>query len=102
MTRRKGDVWDKKLGGVRLLSEQCSTCVGRPGNLMRLGPGRLAEIVTENVAADGYLICHQTLPYGGHGRPGEALCRWFYDHYPTTFVQVMTRLGAMREVDPPA
>lgn len=101
MTRR-GDVWDEELGGVRVLSDMCATCILRPGNLMHLEPGRLQDMVTEARQAEGYIICHRTLPYGGHGQPGEALCRGFYDRFSTQFTQVMSRLGAMREVPPPA
>lgn len=96
-----GDVWDGELGGVRLLAEQCSTCIGRPGNLMQLQPGRLRDMAESAVRGEGYITCHQTLKYGAHPDAGEALCRWFYDHYSTQFTQVMTRLGAMREVPPP-
>jgi hypothetical protein len=96
-----GDVWDEELGGVRLLSAQCSSCIGRPGNLMALKPGRLQDMVDSAKAGEGYITCHQTLKYGAHPDAGEALCRWFYDRYSTAFTQVMTRLGAMREVAPP-
>lgn len=36
----RGDsVLDRKTCQLRVLREQCSTCVGRPGNLMHLRPG---------------------------------------------------------------
>lgn len=98
---RGGDVWDEELGGVRLLSRQCASCIGRPGNLMQLKPGRLQDMVDSATAGEGYITCHQTLRYGANPHAGEALCRWFYDRYSTRFTQVMSRLGAMREVDPP-
>jgi hypothetical protein len=98
---RKGDTWDAELGGVRLLARQCSTCVFRPGNLMHLKPGRLKALVEENRRRDSYLVCHQTLRDGEHPKAGEALCRGFYDlPDPTTFIQIMSRLGAFREVEP--
>lgn len=106
MTGRKGDVWDHALGGVRVLREQCSTCIYRPGNAMHLTPGRVREMTDLARASDGYVICHQTI--GGAEYPanigtrGEALCRGFYDlPKPTAFIQIMGRLGAFREVDPP-
>jgi hypothetical protein len=99
---RKGDTWDQELGGVRLLSEMCATCVGRPGNPMHLEPGRLAELVAVNRRQESYLVCHATLRDGQHPQAGEALCRWFYDlPRPTAFIQIMRRLGAFREVPPP-
>lgn len=99
MTARRGDTWDAGLGGVRLLSAQCSTCVFRPGNLMRLKPGRLKDLVESNRAAGSYLVCHATLR-DVHPR-GEALCRGFYDlPDPTTFIQIGQRLRWFREIDP--
>jgi hypothetical protein len=80
----------------------CGTCVGRPGNLMSLDPGRLAELVAVNRARESYLVCHATQRDGLHPQAGEALCRWFYDlPRPAAFIQVMRLLGAFREVDPP-
>lgn len=96
-----GQVWDAGLGGVRLLAEQCATCIYRPGNPMHLAPGRLADITSSARAGDGYVICHDTLPYGEHPEAGEALCRGFYDKFSTRFTQVGDRLGWWREVPPP-
>lgn len=67
-------------GKVHVLAEQCSTCVFRGGNLMHLAPGRVKELVTDNVEADSALQCHQTLPYSDKDRPG-AVCRGFFDAY---------------------
>lgn len=94
---------------VQVLSEQCATCVFRPGNLMRLEPGRLRELVDANLAAGALLVCHDTLPYGDHPEAGEAMCRGFWDRYgPRTNVwRVMERLAAVygkpwwEEVPPP-
>jgi hypothetical protein len=97
----KGNVWDKDLGGVRLLSGQCATCIYRPGNPMRLEPGRLQDITASAREADGYVICHDTLSYGEHPETGEALCRGFYDAYQTRFTQVGDRLSWWREIPPP-
>lgn len=101
MKAHKGDTWDRDLGGVRLLSRQCSTCIYRPGNLMRLRPGRLKDITEENRRAQSYLVCHQTLRDGAAPSAGEAVCRGFYDRFSTTFTQVGDRLRWWREVTPP-
>lgn len=62
-------------------TEKCGTCVFRPGNPMRLGPGRLAEIVAHNREAGAALICHKTT----HGRAArEVVCRGWWDAYPDT------------------
>lgn len=87
-----------------LLSDQCSTCVFRPGNPMRLRPGRLRELVRDNLAAGALLVCHQTT-YGQ--TPEEAMCRRFWDRYRgrANVYRVMQRLtGGQRwweEVPPP-
>lgn len=67
-------------GAVHVLNDRCTTCVFRPGNLMSLQPGRLAQLADDNIAADSALTCHQTLPYGGYDAP-PAVCRGFYDAY---------------------
>lgn len=66
-------------GRPQALAEKCSTCVFRPGNPMHLAPGRLAALVTANVAAGALLTCHQTLTYGTHPEIGGAACRGFLD-----------------------
>jgi hypothetical protein len=91
-------------GRPRVLSDQCSTCIGRPGNLMKLNPGRVKGMVQSAVTSGGGIICHQTLPYGDHPDFGGALCRWFYDHYGhlSNGIRIAERLGGLAEVDPPA
>ena len=91
-------------GRPRVLTEQCSTCIGRPGNLMHLQAGRLREMVAGGLA-DGSqgIICHQTLGYGDHQNFGGALCRWFYDTYgpQNNFIRCIERIGGFTEVEPP-
>ena len=88
----------------RLLARQCATCVLLPGNLMRLRPGRLREMVTEALQQGSQgIICHDTLSYGPHPDFGGALCRGFYDAYgpQSNFIRVIERIGGFTEVDPP-
>jgi len=87
----------------RLLTEQCSTCVFRPGNLMHLREGRLHDLVNENLRAGAALTCHQTLSYGEHPDFGEAVCRGFYDAVGprSQIVRIVERLGGYDEVPPP-
>lgn len=61
-------------------ADKCSTCVFRPGNLMHLTPGRVKELVDENVAQRGHLTCHQTLLYAQPTRMRPAICRGYADH----------------------
>lgn len=89
----------------RLMSEQCTTCVFRPGNLMHLSPGRLKELIGSNTGPEALgLVCHQTLSYGAHPETGAAFCRGFYDSYGhlANYIRIMERLGGFTEVDPPA
>jgi hypothetical protein len=96
--------FDHATGRPRLLSRQCSTCIGLPGNLMHLSPGRLRDMVRSALREGSQgIICHQTLSYGGNPAFGGALCRWFYDRYGylNGFIRVMGRLGGFTEVAPP-
>jgi hypothetical protein len=94
---------------VLVLSEQCATCVFRPGNPMHLARGRLKDLVDSNLAAGALLVCHDTLSYGAHPEAGEAMCRGFWDRYRerTNVWRVMERLSAAfgkpwwEEVPPP-
>jgi hypothetical protein len=91
-------------GRPQVLAGQCSTCIGRPGNLMRLNPGRVKGMVQSALNAGGGIICHQTLSYGDHPEQGGAVCRWFYDHYgrQSNGVRVQSRVGGgFREIELP-
>jgi hypothetical protein len=97
-------VIDPVTGKPRLLSEMCTTCVFRPGNLMKLRPGRLEELIRENTGPDAQgLHCHQTLEYGGNPDFGLAFCRGFYDGFRdlVNFFRICKRLGGFTEVNPP-
>jgi hypothetical protein len=88
----------------RLLSRQCSTCVGCPGNLMQLRPGQLKMLIEENTGPQAHgLVCHQTLTYGEHPGFGPAFCRWFWDTYGdlANYIRIVKRLDGITEVDPP-
>lgn len=84
-------------GKVHVCQEMCSTCVFRPGNLMKLQPGRLREMIAEACRNDGCIPCHQTLKsYGSQG--GNACCRGFFDRYPTQPLQIAERIGLIEYV----
>lgn len=68
-------------GRIHVLNERCSSCVFRPGNLMDLGIGRLADLVRSNLEADSVLTCHQTLPYGPHPEAPPSVCHGYFDAY---------------------
>lgn len=87
-------------GRVHVMSDLCSTCVFRPGNLMRLPAGRLAGMVDQALADDSAIICHSTL-YRRDTQ--EGVCRGFFDRYATASLAL--RLAVVCEVinfiDPP-
>ncbi|MFC1418658.1 hypothetical protein [Streptacidiphilus cavernicola] len=66
--------------GVRVMSKKCTTCIYRPGNLMHLAPGRLAQITREAIDCEGQVVCHESdgvTP--GTGQPA-AVCKGFEEH----------------------
>ena len=74
-------------GKVHVCEKMCSTCVFRPGNLMRLEDGRVEGMVEDATKADSTIVCHQTLD----GR--NAACRGFFDKHKTQPLQIAERLG---------
>lgn len=82
-------------GRIHVCVEECSTCVFRSGNLMRLAPGRLAGMVRDAKAAESAIICHSTL----YGEASNAVCHGFFKRHPTQPLQVAERLGLI-EWDP--
>lgn len=93
-----------KDGMPRLLSAQCYSCIGRPGNKMDLRAGRVRQMIQDTLQGGGVIPCHQTLSYGDHPEAGgPAVCRWFYDAYGdrSNLVRIYDRLGGWTEVEPP-
>lgn len=88
-----GDRHNAYRGGfVHLCREMCATCVFRPGNLMQLRSGRVRQMVDEAKANDSAIICHKTLD------GDNAVCRGFFDRYPTAPLQIAERMDRIREV----
>lgn len=87
----------------QLMSEKCDTCIFRPGNPMRLQPGRLQDVIRANQEAQTLLTCHKTT-YGQHPEIGESYCRGYYDSYGERALATrLARTMGLRftEVDPP-
>lgn len=83
-------------GHLHVMAEKCVTCVFRPGNPMRLQPGRLAELVDENRRNQAALVCHKTT-YDQAEQ--EAICRGYFDAYGGDYPLVIaSRLRIIREV----
>lgn len=68
-------------GRIHVLAQRCSTCVFRPGNLMYLEPGRLADLIEQNRSRDTALTCHQTLVNNADYDADPAVCRGYFDAY---------------------
>ena len=85
--------------GVRVMAEQCSTCIFRPGNPMNLQAGRVSGMVREAERNDSFIICHQTLD--GEAHEG-AMCKGYLDtgRVPQ-LLRIAERLGMVEEVTLP-
>ena len=96
------DVGDYELGKTRLLSRQCQTCILRPGNpfAKTLTRGRMRQFLNQ-ARQSGFVVCHDTLPYGRHPDAKPAVCRGFYDRFKTTTLRLIERLWGFVEVEPP-
>lgn len=90
-------------GRPQLCAGQCATCIGRPGNLMKLRSGRLREMVNSALQSGGLIICHETLTYGQNPERGRAACRWFYEQFGhlSNFTRIIERLGGFDEIELP-
>ena len=95
------DVTDPVTRKPRRLTEQCSTCIMRPGDLMHLGPARLRNFINAARRNDSYVVCHQTLPGCAPDGYHPAVCRGFADKFSTNYLRIMERLGGFEDVEPP-
>jgi hypothetical protein len=78
--------------GVRVMREQCASCIFRAGNLMHLERGRTKRMLADAVAADSCIVCHETL-----GGDVQAVCRGQFDAVLTTPLRVAVAFGAIIE-----
>lgn len=83
-------------GRVHVCREMCPTCIFRPGNLMQLRSGRVRGMVEEARANESAIVCHSTLHQSG---VDNAVCRGFFDRYPTQPLQIAERLGLVTFVE---
>ena len=91
------EVW--RDNALHLCERKCSTCIYRPGNLMRLDAGRKENMEAEAVANQSVIPCHKTI-YGAE--VGPAICRGYWDtqKHNVSVLSAAERLGYVREVDP--
>lgn len=76
-------------------------CSEGPATRCAWHPVRRRNLVAEARESQGYVICHDTLPYGAYPQAEPAVCRGFHDRYSTASLQIMQRLWGFVEVDPP-
>src|SRR4051812_40493170 len=95
------DITDPTTGRSRILNRQCGTCILRPGDPMWLGAERLREVLGDARRQGTYVVCHETLTYGGHPEFGPAICRGFADAYDTSALRVLRRCDRLIAVEPP-
>ncbi len=79
---------------VHVMARMCDTCIFRPGNLMRLRPGRVGQMVRAACRNEGQIPCHET---AGRDR---AVCRGFFEKHATGPLQIADRLGFIRYREP--
>lgn len=86
-------------GEVRLCARLCDTCVFRPGNLMRLEHGRVAQMARDARAEQGHIVCHETLD-----TDAPAICRGYADKADrgrSMALRLGRALGWIKEIMPP-
>jgi hypothetical protein len=66
-------------GKVHVQAKKCSTCIYRPGNLMKLAPGRKDSMQADAIKDGGVIPCHQTIEAYTGERGEENVCRGFFD-----------------------
>lgn len=95
MPRRSKKVF--RDGKVHVMAKMCPTCIFRPGNLMRLEPVRVKHMVEGATKAESCIPCHETT----HNQAeGEAICRGFYEKFPTVPIRLAQALGRLVEITP--
>lgn len=74
-------------GMVHVMKAMCSTCIYRPGNLMKLQEGVVEEMTADAIKNESTIVCHQTLD------GDNAACHGFFDRHATAPLQIADRLG---------
>jgi hypothetical protein len=66
-------------GRVHVQARKCGTCIYRPGNLMKLDTGRVAQMQADAIEGEGVIPCHQTIEAYTGEAGAESVCRGFFD-----------------------
>lgn len=90
-------------GNMRVQRQRCGTCIFWDENRMCLEPGRREQMVADADAADGFITCHQTLPYSQYDAP-PAVCHgyWIHAKWASFRLRIALMFGKVAEVAPPS
>lgn len=88
---------------MRVQRQRCSTCIFWDDNRMNLAPGRREQMAAEADKADGFITCHQTLPYSQYEAP-PAVCHgyWLRSKWTSFRLRIALIFKAYVYVDPPS
>lgn len=77
--------------GVWVMESKCATCIFRPGNLMDLQPGVVAEMKRSSDEKGTCIICHE-----GMTGPCSAVCAGYYEHHNSALLQIAERMNLIK------
>lgn len=95
-------VLDPLTGQVRVMSDKCTTCIGRRGTL--LSDERRRELLgrrPDGSYDEGWTVCHQTLPDNpeNHGDLPPAVCAWIAQHPQASARSLAMRIGGAQGIE---
>lgn len=73
--------------GVWIMKEKCETCIFRPGNLMDLTAGTVADMKRSADDKGTCIICHEHMT-----GPTSAVCAGYYEHHQSQLLQIAERM----------
>lgn len=82
-------------GRVHVRARRCATCIFHPGDLMRLGPDRVAGMVADADTEGTCIPCHSHLYVGA---PIEPVCRGYFDRRSSVLLRLADALGIITYV----
>ena len=82
-------------GKVWVRGAMCETCIFRPGNLMQLDGGRVAEMVRQADEAGSCIPCHSHLHVGADIEP---VCRGYFLRRSSWTLRLAEKMGIIRDL----
>lgn len=81
-------------GRIHVMRAMCPTCIFRPGNLMRLKPGRIEFMVAAATRRESCIPCHETLD------GAQAVCHGFFRLHATVPLRLAAVMNAIEYQEP--